>query len=360
MAIWPTGLDAAFALLPFFVANVPVDVVIDVPTEAASVTTQLIDVQWSFSPGAQSSYRVRFWSDASASVLIHDSGVVGSASAAVTFDGMLIGLENATTYYITVDLTLTNSGTGVSGIRSFTLAAAPTNDVTGMTATPINSALPHNLVAWTAFTLGGGETFINYNVFRRVAAVGGVWTRIAGPALTNRTGNVSYLDYNAASFIIYDYTVTARVTTSTGEEESDKPAADTAIMAFIESYIHDEADDTFFTEMKLLRTSFPELQDQGLVAPWGRQKPTVFVGDQQSRKGQVMATNRAWSTERSLFDDLHTLLDRQRENSSVLVLRWERDIMFCQINKLTRTNQVGDAYTMVMDVQEVFIDESDL
>ncbi len=356
MAFWPAAADYTHILMAALLAGPSVFVTIINPAEAATVTTQLIDIQWAFSPGVQTSYRIKIF-DTAGTILIHDTGVVATSSKLATLDAALVGLENTVSYKIQVFVNLANGTTGQSDLRSFTLNAATGNDVTGLSCTENVTGLPKVELAWTAFTLTGGETFLNYNVWRRKSGTTS-WTRIAGPALTNRTGDVSFDDYGPDANIAYEYTVTARVAVTTGEDESDKQGTpEECTLIFGKWYLHDVNDVTTFLEFTGTSATVTQQQAQREIEVWGRQAPTLHIGDRDSFRIALSGIT-GWDYNRAMWDTIVLLMQRQRTTGAILEVRFRDQRYFCQLVDDGRRDFRGQQYESSIILQEVHFDES--
>ncbi len=165
MSQWHTTAPLSIADGAAFFADPLVVVTMVSPTSGSTVTSSQFDVQWSFSPGTQSTFRVRIFSDAGGTILEYDSGEVASPTLLHAVPSGSIASSGS--FWIRVDITTTDLQAGQSPLTDFTTAFAPSVDVSGLTVTPVSTDLPHLLSEWTKVVPGGSEVFVNYNLYRR-------------------------------------------------------------------------------------------------------------------------------------------------------------------------------------------------
>ncbi len=358
MTKWPAALDYAAHLLLSAMADPTLFVTIITPADAATVTTQLMDVQWTFAPGVQTAYQIKIW-DTTGVTLVHDTGVVNSSSQFATIDAALAGLVNGTDYQVQVFITTSEGNSGVSAKRDFTLDAVTVSaDVAGLTVTPNVASLPFMDLDWTEFVLDGTETFLHYNIWRRVDGGGAQdWVRLT--TITTKA-TVTYADYTAAPNITYDYTVTVRVSVATGEDESNKdttPPEDS--LDFIQGFAHDFATKASnFATLLIRGVARTDVQGQREHQPWGRQLPTVFVGDSETKLLEVTLATQRFNQNKAMWADLTAFLERQRDEGTTVVLRFREETYFGVVRRVRRTDQPGRLYVSSFTFRPIHFDEA--
>lgn len=212
------------------------------------------------------------------------------------------------------------------------------------------ATLPAMTVTWNDVTLGGGDTFLQWNVYRRLTGAA-TWTRIA--VLSARSPQ-SYTDNTPASAQSYDYGVSVSVTRSSTTVEGPKGTA-TATLTFVSSFLHDVASPTNYAEVYANANKLQDNQDLTFLHTWGNQAPVAYVGVAQAKQWTI--TGVMAQTQPSLdmlpWTTFDALLTRQRVNGSVFCFRQGKrgDRMFCQI-VLPKRSDVPMTYTPELDLQE--------
>lgn len=326
MSHWPTTVTYAIANLAAVVAKSTVDVTIVSPAEGATVNNSELPVTWSFGPGTQASYRVRIY-DATETVVVHDTGLVAGAGASYTVpDGVL---STGTVYNVRVDVvtTLGQAGFNVT-MPSVTMAFATSVDVTGLTLTAVTSNLPYINVAWTQVTPGGGETFIRYNVYRRLVG-GTLWVRVA---TVSAVATVSFKDYLANMGVAWEYAVTWTATSGGFTLESVKDP-ESVTLTLAAAYLHVLGSTTVYTLLPLASLSINPRQESAIVRARGRREPSVLVGEGRWREVSVSATIQ-YQADPELYQSLDEFAESQYVDGAVLVLRsgLMGDRVFCKLD----------------------------
>lgn len=301
------------------------EVTITSPTEAQVVTTAAPTISWTFSPGSQTNRRVRIYADALLTTLQHDSGVLGTSTQSYTVPAGSI--FNGQTYYAIVDITTTTGIPGQSDVRSFSTSFVPSVQVTGLTTQMLGSGcnqvgaptmLPRVRLRWTQVVPGGGETFVRYEIHRRIGGET-AWTTIAHVAAV---ATVTYDDATAEPFEVYEYSV-VWVATAAGftliSNETSPPVQ--GYIEFDHIWLHDV--DEIASSVRLHSFSVREdiNQEQEYLRSWGRQREAVHIGSQQS--ASISIDGSALRAKDPIeWRKLQALLTRQRTSASVLCLRY--------------------------------------
>ncbi len=164
MTYWPSDASDTLASSALYLSEPAFVVTVDSPAVASTVTSVAFNVTWSYTGTTQQSFRVRILASDQVTV-VHDSGFVVSSTKSYAVPDVL---ENSVTYHILVAVFLTTGDFGQSVLpHSFTTAFETVNDVTGLTATAVNTALPRVELEWATFVEDAAETFSQYNVYRR-------------------------------------------------------------------------------------------------------------------------------------------------------------------------------------------------
>lgn len=337
-------------------------VTITSPTEAQVVTNAAMTISWTFAPGTQLNRRVRIYSTALLTGLVHDSGTLATASGSYTVPAG--ALANGTTYYLLVDITTTAGVPGQSDVRSFSTSFLPTVNVTVPTALApyaIGSncdpgmILPHIRLRWTQVVPGGAETFVRYEIQRR-KGTDTTWTTIAK---ITTIGTTTYDDYTVESSTTYVYAV-VWVATATGltliSARQNPPLV--GYIEFDHLFVHDVTDSRYWVRLHSFSMNDTLVQEQTTLRTWGRQQPTLHVGAAQSHRVTVDVSPML-ARDRESYDNIVQLMTRQRENSSILCARFGRSQwrMFCSLVSLGRTIAQKDQ-TPSVELVEVYYDET--
>lgn len=334
-----------------FFADPLVAVTMVSPTSGSTVTSSQFDVQWAFSPGTQSTFRVRIFSDAGGTILEYDSGEVASPTLLHTVPSGSIA--SADDFWIRVDITTTDLQAGQSPLTDFTTAFAPVNNVTGLTVTPVSTGLPHFLLEWSEVVPSGSEVFVNYNLYRRKNLTD-TWIRIA-KLLT--IGTLEYLDYVPEAQQAYDYSITWTALDTPDTLESIRSAVTDTIPAFSSLFVHDWQSPDNFVEIVHQDVNISEELQMTPVKVWSRQAPTFHIGDGQAATISVSATD-AWHDNKAMWNDLISLLTRQRTDGAVFVVRHRGERYFVQGPSARRGDTRPTLFDERVELLEAHVNEA--
>ncbi len=350
MSQWHTTAPLSIADGAAFFADPLVVVTLVSPTSGSTVTSSQFDVQWSFSPGTQSTYRVRIYSDAGGTILEYDSGQVGSPTLLHAVPSGSIA--SADDFWIRVDITTTDLQAGQSALIDFTTAFAPVNNVTGLTVTPVSTGLPHLLSEWTEVVPDGAEVFVNYNLYRRKNL--GAWIRIAK---FDAIDTLEYLDYVPEAQQAYDYGITWTAIDGGDTLESIRSAVDDTIPAFSSLFVHDWQSPDNFVEIVHQDVNVNEDLQMTPVKVWSRQAPTFHIGDGQAAIISVSARD-AWHDNKAMWNDLIALLTRQRTDGAVFVIRHRGEQYFVQAPSARRSDSRPTLFDERIELLEAHVNEA--
>lgn len=324
---------------------------IDTPAPGQSLTDANVTVTWSLSPGVQSDYRVRVYSLANA--LLYDSGVIASPTQAHVIPAVL---PSPTTVQIRVDVTTTTLSTASATVIVFTNFATAVN-VTGLRLAVMDQCvdptiLPAIVLRWNQVSPGAGETFIQYDVRRRVAGD----TEFQRIAIVEGLGTLTYRDTRAAPGVAYEYAVVYEATSgATTLISTNQSPAVVGQLAFDFNFLHDPVDE-LFARVDGWEIDVNVVQDVKYVQPWGRPLPTAHVGETFGHEIAMRLHPRLlregqWAT-------LQTLLARQQQGR-VLCLRLGRaeERYFVTVARAQK-NQSQKTYAASLNLVETNYDEA--
>lgn len=246
------------------------------------------------------------------------------------------------------------------GIRFYTDYIKETSvPLTGLAASTVGDCkqdqrvLPGIVISWAQPVPAATETFVQYEVWRSQPNIApGVYTRMG---VVSAIGTLSFVDYEVASRQTYLYYVVWVATGPSGTVTS-VPQYVAGLVAFDFLWLSDKsAPTTRNMRFESWRANFNVDQDIVFRQPWGRQTPTMFIGDKQTRRVQLtgldalLRDNRQWEL-------LQTLVTAQRTLASNLVCRFGRsgDLLYCQI---VDSSKAHDQKTFVpsLDIAEVYV-----
>ena len=361
MSEWPTtGVALVHRNLALYLPGVDFAVTIVTPAEAAVLTSAAVDVTWTFAPGIQQTFRVEALL---AGVVVYDSGIVNTATQAHTIPEGFLVTGNA--YVIRVTVTTTDLNTG-QGEVNVTTAFAPATNVVNVAVEAIGEdcdapsvgapELPGLRITWDQVVPAGAEVFVRYSVWRRVAGEADTdYVRIAS---ITTISELVYTDYVVTSRVVYEYAVTW--TALDGADtlvslKQDPPPNGHTDFDFI--WLHDWNTPTSHVQYFSLSSGVTIDQDQDEVNIWGRQAPTIFIGEKEFRRISVdglPALHRG-----DLWTDLLALVSAQRTAGTVLVLRIgfsDEPAMFCQAVRTSKGN-AEKQFEPSTDLVEVHLEE---
>lgn len=189
-------------------------------------------------------------------------------------------------------------------------------------------ALPALRVTWDMAVVEEGQVFLQYNVYRRVAAqmdafglavTSGPWVRIATVA---GLANTTYDDHGAGNGHAYQYAVTwtANVSGDVLESALQQPPTDGSVTWARGAYLHDVAQPGYYTYVLAREVAVAQSQQQTQVRARGRREPTVFVGEGYARSFDLQPLPEHWD-DPAAWRRLRALLDRQYTHGATYCLR---------------------------------------
>ncbi len=197
------------------------------------------------------------------------------------------------------------------------------------------ATLPHAYLTWTESAVALAD-FLRYQVYRRVQGDTS-WTKIA--RITDRSITF-YQDYNiGGESDTYEYAVTQVQDVSGDEVESAFPAAVSVTVTIDSVFVHDVANPDYYIEI-IGDAQRVEMQPQlAYVQPWSRRSPTAHVGPGLGQAYEVVWRT-SWEDRANAWRTLVTLLERQKDNGSVFMVRQGRDVRsFCAIEPSGRGDE---------------------
>lgn len=314
-------------------------VTITSPTEAQVITTAAPVVTWTFSPGTQLNRRIRIYR---VGVLVHDSGVLATSSQSYTVP--VGAITNNNTYTMIVDIVTTDGIPGQSSVRTFSTSFATAANVTGVTVTPIGgckapTVLPKILVNWVQVVPGGGETFVRYEIWRRIGGAT-AWQVIKHETVI---GVTTYNDLTPNSREVYQYAVvyvaTAAGSTLFSSIQSPSPIG---WIEFDHLWLHVVGDSSTALRFESHQASQSREQEINFLRPWNRAAPTAHIGQLEQNVFSVSGLEIPLAL-KSKWAKLLTLQRQQRESSAVICARFgvAGTKAFCSLTRVSRDLNVS-------------------
>lgn len=331
-------------------------VLITTPT-TSTVSNANLPVAWDLSSGLeQSAFRLRVWADAAQEVLLYDSGVVASAGQSHNLPAGL--LQSGTTYYISVWAEDIIGNSGESVLFPLTASWATTNGITGLAALSIGSCrafegreLPRVALSWAQAEVVGEEVFQRYEVWRRNPSLATDWTRV------EQNGSLDsprFVDYEIASGQLYQYRVTflAAVGLETRVATFGTPVV--ARVDFDHLFIHERENPARWLRFPSWRHNSEVTQSVDFVQAWGRQSPSMVIGDVETRRFTVEGEPIQLTPDSEFWQALRTLVTDQRTLEVTLVARFGRagEMVFCQAIRPRRSVQ-QKSFSQAVELVEV-------
>ena len=216
--------------------------------------------------------------------------------------------------------------------------------------------LPGLRLTWDQVVPLSGTSFIAYGIMRRVAG-DTTFTRIA--VLTDITAT-EYTDFCTTSRVTYEYSVRWRVTA--GAAQVTSPDTDPPVFAQVEFdflFLHLERDTSFFVRLDTYRADKRRLRDQRQLAVWGRERPTLAIGEQIWHQLRIPGLQQLLSDRAGVWERLLDLMDQEREQASVVCVRFGRasERYFCNFVQETQ-RQAQKSYTPDVTLVEVHFVEA--
>ncbi len=216
--------------------------------------------------------------------------------------------------------------------------------------------LPGLMVCWAQPSVPVGTAFMRYEVMRR--PVGETdYTRIA---LVTNFATLCYTDFCTTSRQTYEYSIRWRVTTATAQvvsDDQDPPVGDNVAFDFL--FLHLEKDSSFVVRLDTYRADKRRLRDQRQLAVWGRERPTLAIGEQIWHQLRIPGLQQLLSDRAGVWDGLLDLMDQEGAQASVVCVRFGRasERYFCNFLQETQ-RQAQKSYTPDVTLVEVNHDEA--
>jgi len=321
-----------------------------------------VHITWTISSGIQAGFRVQVYRDNLGALLVYDSGQqAGPDGSWYIPPGSLPAPE---TLYVRVVSTNADGGSGSSDFACFTTSFPTSVNITGVNVEAVGGCddpeiLPGIRVKWDVVAPGGGETFLKYGIRRR--QVGETNFILIGE--TNLVNTAMYIDYNVLPQKKYEYSViwiaTSGASFLISANQATVPGAQ---VDFEFNFIHTASIGSDDADFHWLRVDSWEAtvnvqQDIKLVQPWGRDLPTVHVGQAIGSKISLPLHDKLMH-DINFWKGISDLVLQQRDNSAVMCLRFGRgrQLYFGVIMGSSRTSQQV-VYSTQLDFSESFFDE---
>lgn len=321
MGYWPVNAAHVAVLLSLYQTRAPLTVTILSPAVGETVTVDNPTIEWDISSGAQVEYRVRIF-EPDGVTQVYDSGAVVSATQSDTVTGGLLstGVEG---YILRVEVLNDAGDIGVS-LSTFDTVFQPSVPVTGVRLVELGDKcvatsdpeLPGVLIRWDQVVPGVGETFVQYTMLRRPAGTS-AWTTIK--TITDIT-TTRHIDYNFAARETNEYAVVW--TALDGADTLVSLPVDPVPQASVDfdwTFLHDWADPDNWVAYFSLEQGEDIESDRSFDRLWGRQQPTLFVGEAEYATLSLTALPDLYNGD--VWDDTRTLFARQRTAGSTIVVR---------------------------------------
>ena len=326
-------------------------------------TNANINITWDISQGIQASFRVQVYRDNLGSQLVYDSGVqTGSVGSWFIPPGALPAPE---TLYVRVSVTNTDGGSGSSSFVCFNTSFPTSVNVSGVTVRSVGGCdnpevLPGIKVSYSQVAPGGGETFSRYGIRRRMAGE----TNFILIAEVDSITSLSYIDYNVMPRQRYEYAViwiaksgTASFLISANQANNPGSQVDFEFNFLHTANINSADPDFRWLRVDSWEASVQVSQDIKLVQPWGRDLPTVHVGQALGTKVNIPLHDRLL-TDTVFWKKITEMILAQRDSAAVLCLRFGRgrQIYFGIISNSTRSS-TQKMYSTQLELSESFYDQ---
>lgn len=328
------------------------------PAEGDTILTSAFTVTWDLT-GVQARYRVDIYSDATGTATAYSSGFVNSSTR--SHDVPAASITSGRTYWIRVFAWLNDGSPLESEIVSFDTAFPTSVNVTGVTLAAIGAAcvnegdrLPGIRVTWAQITPGAGETFLTYEIRRRIAGE----TAYTTIATISTVSTLTYDDYNVSAAVSYQYAVVWTASHSTGTLTSVvQSPPKTLRIDFDFVFVHDVRSPSIFARFDSWELTVEPVLDIQFEATWGRQAPTAFVGESFAHRISIRGLPQM-RTRRDLWATLVSIMERQSTAASVLCVRLGRDgeIYFANLARMPK-DAGQKQWTGTLELQEVHYDE---
>ena len=203
------------------------------------------------------------------------------------------------------------------------------------------------VLTWTQIVPGGGQTFVQYNVYRdgvRIAVITAIAT-------------VTFTDYNTGSGTSHTYAVTWTANVSGSLLESAQ-ATVAGSVTFTGTFLHAVDLPSAYAEIPCTNVQLSRAQDIAYQRARGRSVPTAFINQLEAHV-ITMTLDHFALRDRTYWNELLVLQTRQRVNGSTLCLRWgygSGEVYFVGLDGIARVDD-PQWYTPTLPFHEVFYSE---
>ncbi len=213
--------------------------------------------------------------------------------------------------------------------------------------------LPAVRVNWSQITPGGGETFVQYNIYRRPEnGAAEDWVRIG---IVSAIATVSYTDYHTPGIVV-EYAVTWTAVVSGDSLESSFPSPVDGSVTMRDCWVHAKNDTSKVSQLTQQSVTIQETLAIRFVQPWNRRAPTAHVGKKQSAVIQVTASD-TWHDNRAMWDELLAVITEQIANADIMVVRHRGETYFCSAPAISRDDSIPNPFVAGAQFTEVYFDE---
>lgn len=217
-------------------------------------------------------------------------------------------------------------------------------------------ALPRMYITWDESS-EDLDTFLRYQVYRRVVGE----TDWSKRARINDRGITFWDDTVAHSGVDYEYVVTQVIDVSGEEIESDYPSPVGGTVNIQSVFIHDVRAPENYVQMSGASQEVQTNQPISYVQPWSRRVPTAHVGHVLNHT-YTFSMIGVWDEEDSSINKetwraLETLIDRQHEFGSVLMVRQAHDIAYFGVIESLRRSEAPILTTQPITFRETYYRE---
>lgn len=294
----------------FIYADGPV-ISIATPTAAQVLNTGVIAATWSLTAGGpQVSFRVRCYRS-SDHTLLHDSGVVMSASG--VYSSLNPILHNGESAYLTIEVTAASTLTATSAPRYFTVSFVPPSAPAWFFSSPeydrFDETPSVNRLTWEPTIYVDFEEFV-------------IGSRPGGEAIENEVirarlrdgGAAEWLDYFPESGSDITYSLRVVVTRELDVLISD-PVEFTTNIELESVVLTDASDPSYRVVLKLdQERQFQPIDDSSIELGWGDAEPTAYYGtaDYEVFGGRYTLRPDTYATAHEYIRALRALKSRRR------------------------------------------------
>ena len=336
--------------------------VISPALDCPTFTDANVPITWTISQGVQASFRVQVFRDILGQQIVYDSGTQsGSLSSWTIPPGVIPAPE---TLYVRISVTNTSGGSGSSAFTCFKTSFPTSVNVTGLTVKTVGGCdapeiLPGIRITYSQIVPGGGETFSRYGIRRRMAGE----TNFILIAEVYAIDTLRYHDYNVMPRQRYEYAVIWIAKSGSAFLVSSNQASNPGTQVdFDFNFLHTANINSAAPEFLWIRadswdSTINVKQDIKYVQPWGRDLPTVHVGQALGVEITLPLFDRLQS-DSVFWRKITDMILAQRDLAAVLCLRLGRgrQIYFGTISTSSRNNQ-QKTYGSSLQITESYFDE---